>query len=183
MISSISTPLSPSLCAAKNSPSGQPNATQEMVGCDCSCDRNTNSRLLASRDVEHLFGQQRAHRGMSERASVVIDCSSSPTAATIWSLMVSASVWLTWFGGPPPQQMHADGADDDRRQHEGGDGAADPDAHAVLICGFFTAIRNHISVWFTGDGISVRHGPVTALKPRTPRNLWIVCFVQANRLA
>jgi hypothetical protein len=30
-----------------------------------------------------------------ERASPVIDCNSSPTAETIWSLMVLASVWLT----------------------------------------------------------------------------------------
>ena len=34
---------------------------------------------------------------MEERASVVIDCNSSPTAETIWSLMVLASVWLTWW--------------------------------------------------------------------------------------
>ena len=33
----------------------------------------------------------------AERASVVIDCNWSPTAETIWSLMVSASVWLTWL--------------------------------------------------------------------------------------
>ena len=33
----------------------------------------------------------------AERASVVIDCNWSATAETIWSLMVSASVWLTWL--------------------------------------------------------------------------------------
>ena len=53
---------SPSLCPAKNEPSGQPNATQEMVGCDCNCDQEHDLRLLASRGIEHFFGQQRAHR-------------------------------------------------------------------------------------------------------------------------
>ena len=32
---------------------------------------------------------------IADRASLVTDCSSSPTAETIWSLMVLASVWLT----------------------------------------------------------------------------------------
>ena len=95
VISSISTPGSPSLCPAKNEPSGQPNATQEMVGCDCNCARNTNCRLRASR-ASSTFSVSSVRTAVSEdRASVVIDCNSSLTAETIWSLMVLARVWLT----------------------------------------------------------------------------------------
>ena len=43
--------LSPSLCPAKNDPSGHPNATQEMVGCDSNCDRNTTSRFRSRPDL------------------------------------------------------------------------------------------------------------------------------------
>ncbi len=57
------------------------------------------------------------------------DCSSSPTAETIWSLMVFGERLADLMGGAPPQQMHADGADDDGRQHEGGNGGADAEAH------------------------------------------------------
>src|SRR6266702_3049953 len=95
VISSISRPESPNLCPAKNDPSGQANATHEMVGCDCNCERNTNSRFLASR-VSSTCSTRSVRTAVSDDlASVVIDCSSSPTAETIWSLMVSASVWLT----------------------------------------------------------------------------------------
>ena len=86
---------SPSLCAAKNDPSGHPNATQEMVGCASSCDRNTNSRFLASRGSNTFSASSVRTAIIDDRASVVTDCSSSPTADTIWSLMVLASVWLT----------------------------------------------------------------------------------------
>ena len=71
------------------------------------------------------------------------------------------------LGGAPPQQMHADGADDDRRQHEGRNGAADADAHArVLARGLLTAIRNHTSVCFAGEAISAAgHSSVTGVEP------------------
>ena len=89
------TPL-PSLCPAKNVPSGHPNATQEMVGCDRNCDRMHHLAHLGVARLEHFSEQQAcAPPTCDERASEVIDCSSSPTADTIWSLMVSARVWLT----------------------------------------------------------------------------------------
>ena len=87
--------LLPSLCPAKNDPSGHPNATQEMVGCDSNCDRKTTSRFLASRGSNTFSASSVRTAIIDERASVVTDCSSSPTAETIWSLMVLASVWLT----------------------------------------------------------------------------------------
>ena len=86
---------SPSLCPAKNDPSGHPNATQEMVGCDSNCDRNTTSRFLASRGSNTFSASSVRTAIIDDRASVVTDCNSSPTAETIWSLMVLASVWLT----------------------------------------------------------------------------------------
>src|SRR2546421_10033663 len=86
---------SPSLCPAKNDPSGHANATHEMVGCDSSCDWNTTSRFLASRGSNTFSANSVRTAIIDDRASVVIDCSSSPTADTIWSLMVSARVWLT----------------------------------------------------------------------------------------
>ena len=87
------TPL-PSLCPAKNEPSGHPNATQEMVGWDRNCERNTTSRLPASR-ASNTFSDSSVRTAIiDDRISVVTDCSSSPTADTIWSLMVSARVWL-----------------------------------------------------------------------------------------
>ena len=95
VISSISMTPSPALCPAKNDPSGHPNATQEMVGCDSNCDRRTISRFLASRGSNTFSASSVRTANMDDRASVVTDCSSSPTAETIWSLMVLASVWLT----------------------------------------------------------------------------------------
>lgn len=87
--------LSPSLCPAKNDPSGHPNATHEMVGWESNCDWSTTSRFLASR-ASNTFSTNSVRTAVSDdRASVVIDCNSSPTADTIWSLMVSARVWLT----------------------------------------------------------------------------------------
>ena len=86
---------SPALCPAKNDPSGHPNATQEMVGCDSNCDRKTTSRFRASRGSNTFSASSVRTAIIDERASVVTDCNSSPTAETIWSLMVLASVWLT----------------------------------------------------------------------------------------
>src|SRR6185295_3817354 len=81
----------------KNDPSGHPNATQEMVGCDSNCDRKTTSRFWESRGSNTFSASSVRTASMEERASVVTDCNSSPTAETIWSLMVLASVWLTWW--------------------------------------------------------------------------------------
>ena len=86
---------SPALCPPKNDPSGHPNATQEMVGCDSNCDRNTTSRFPASRGSNTFSASSVRTAIIDDRASVVTDCSSSPTAETIWSLMVLAKVWLT----------------------------------------------------------------------------------------
>src|SRR3981189_3407219 len=66
-----------------------------MVGCDSSCDWNTNSRFRLSRGSNTFPSSSVRTAIIDDRASDVIDCSSSPTADTIWSLMVSARVWLT----------------------------------------------------------------------------------------
>jgi hypothetical protein len=55
-------------------------------------------------------------------------------------------------GGAPPQQMHADGADGDGRQHEGGNGGADAEAHEGPVSrGRLTALRDHSSVCFASE--------------------------------
>ena len=50
---------------------------------------------LASRGSNTFSASSVRTAIIDERASVVTDCNSSPTAETIWSLMVLASVWLT----------------------------------------------------------------------------------------
>src|SRR4029079_1313420 len=92
---------------------------------------------------------------MDDRASFVTDCSSSPTADTIWSLMVSARVWLTCWAV---------------RHHNKCTPTAlttmDVSTRAEMalrmprriqgswLGGLLTAIRNHISVCFTGEANS-----------------------------
>ena len=89
----------------------------------------TDSRFVTSR-VSITFWVTHVRTAVSDdRASVVMDCNSSPTAEMIWSLMVAARVWL--LSGTPPQQMHANGADGDRREDEGRDGAADTNAQRL----------------------------------------------------
>ena len=66
-----------------------------MVGCDSNCDRKTTSRFLASRGSNTFSASSVRTANIDDRASVVTDCSSSPTAETIWSLMVLERVWLT----------------------------------------------------------------------------------------
>src|ERR1700733_15122841 len=93
-ISIISRPRSPNLCAAKKAPSGQPNATHDMPGCACSCERKTNSRLSASRVPKTFWTNKVRMAVCAARAWVVMVSSSFPTAATICSSMVAASAWL-----------------------------------------------------------------------------------------
>jgi len=50
------------------------------------------TRVAGIAGIDHVFNQQRSHRGKGGLCLVVIDCSSSPTADTIWSLIVFASV-------------------------------------------------------------------------------------------
>ena len=164
------TPL-PSLCPAKNVPSGHPNATQEMVGCDRNCDRMTTSRISASRASNTFPSNKVRTADMDERASEVIDCSSSPTADTIWSLMVSARVWLTCWAV---------------RHHSKCTPTAlttiDVSTRAEMalrmpmriagswFAGSVTAIRNDTNVCFTGEAIPapficLGHGSVTRVEP------------------
>ena len=80
--------------------------------------------------LEHFFGQQRAHRhhGRSclrrDRLQFVADCGHDLVVDGVGQGLADL------MGGAPPQQMHADGADDDGRQYEGRNGAADAEAHA-----------------------------------------------------
>jgi hypothetical protein len=68
-----------------------------MVGCDSNCDRKTTSRLRESRGSNTFSASSVRTASIDDRASVVTDCNSSTTAETIWSLMVLARVWLTWW--------------------------------------------------------------------------------------
>ena len=83
--------------------------------------------------LEHFFGQQRPHRHHGrprfrrDRLQFVAD--------RRYDLVVDGvgQGLADLMGGAPPQQMHADGADDDGRQHEGRNGAADAEAHAGVL--------------------------------------------------
>ncbi len=83
--------------------------------------------------VQHFFGQQRAHRGHRgprlgrDRLQLVADRGDDLVVDGIGKGLADLD------GGAPPQKMHADGADDDRRQDEGGNGAADADAHTEVL--------------------------------------------------
>ena len=83
--------------------------------------------------LEHFFGQQRSHRhhGRSRlrrnRLQFVAHCRNDLVVDGVGERLADL------MGGAPPQQMHADGADDDGRQHEGGNGGADAEAHAGVL--------------------------------------------------
>src|SRR6185436_12172309 len=87
------------------------------------------------------------------------------------------------LGGAPPQQMHADGADGDRRQHKGRYGAADAEAHAGVLVGGWLPQYGTIpaSVSATTPIQRPGHSSVTGVGPQRRRNLPITCSVPAKR--
>ena len=85
--------------------------------------------------VEHLLGEQRSHRRHGrarlrrDRLQFVADSRNNLVVDGAGERLADP------LRGTPPQQMHADGADDDRRQDEGRNGAADAEAHARVQVG------------------------------------------------
>ena len=83
--------------------------------------------------LEHFFGQQRSHRQhrrprlRRDRLQFVAHGRNDLVVDGVGQRLADL------MGGAPPQQMHADGADDDGRQHEGGNGGADAEAHAGVL--------------------------------------------------
>ena len=105
--------------------------------------------------LEHFFGQQRSHRHhrrarlRRDRLQFVAHCRNDLVVDGIGQRLADL------MGGAPPQQMHADGADGDGRQHEGGNGGADAEAHAgSCFAGPLLALRDHTSVCFSREAIS-----------------------------
>ena len=92
-------------------------------------------------DIEHFFDEQRTHR--RQRRSCLGGDRLQFVAHRGDDLLVNGvgQGLADLLRGAPPQQMHADGADDDRRQDKGRNGAANADAHAkVLTCRFNTEL-------------------------------------------
>src|SRR4029078_10611918 len=113
-------------------------------------------------------------------ASVVIDCNSSPTAETIWSLMVSARVWLTRWAVRHHNKCTPTALTtiDVRTRAEM---ALRMPMRIEVLCGLATALRDHISVCFTAEAIPPRRtrlGDHSGTGSR--RNLSIACSVQAR---
>ena len=90
-------------------------------------------------DIEHFLRNQRAHRDRGgsrlrrDRLQLIADRGDDLVVDGVGKGLADLG------RGAPPQQMHADRADDDGHQHEAGDGAANSDTHStILAAGWLT---------------------------------------------
>ena len=117
--------------------------------------------------LEHFFRQQRAHRQHrrsrfgGDRLQFIADGGHDLVVDGIGQGLADL------LRRAPPQQMHADGADDDGGQYEGRNGAADADAHArSWLAGLlpqYGTILTFVSPPAPSRGSG--HGSVTGVEP------------------
>src|SRR4029079_19282386 len=92
---------------------------------------------------------------MDDRASFVTDCSSSPTADTIWSLMVSARVWLTCWAVRHHNRCTPTALTTMDVRTRAEMALRMPRRMQVSwFAAWSTAVRNHSSVCFSGEAVS-----------------------------
>ena len=87
----------------------------------------------------------------------MIDCSSSPTAETIWSLMVSARVWLTFWAVRHHNRCTPTALTTIEVRTRAEMALRMPIRMEILVGGLVTAIRNDTSVCFAGEAIPALH--------------------------